>query len=353
MFRELFDEAPVGYHELDTEGRIRRVNRTELAMLDYTEEEMLGHTVCEFVVEREECRQTTLAKIAGKIPGGRAFERTFRRKDGSLLPVLIEDLVLRDAGGRVTGIRSTVLDITDRKRAEEDLKKTMEDLARSNKELEQFAYVASHDLQEPLRMVSSYVDLLARRYKGKLDADADEFIAYAVDGSRRMQRMIEDLLAFSRVGTRGKPLQPTDANVALDHALSNLQVAIEEARAVVTHDPLPTVMADETQLVQLFQNLIDNAVKFRGKDPPRCHVSAQDNGNAWVFSVRDNGIGIDPQYFDRIFVIFQHLHPARRYQGTGIGLSICKKIVERHGGRIWIESQKGKGSTFFFSIPKG
>ena len=244
-------------------------------------------------------------------------------------------------------------DITERKRAEEKLKLTLDDLGRSNEELEQFAYVASHDLQEPLRMVSSYTQLLARRYQGQLDAKANEFIAYAVDGANRMQGLINDLLAYSRVGTRGKAIEPTDCTAVLDQALANLKAAIEKSGAVVTHDPLPTVMADNLQLIQLLQNLIGNAIKFHVEKPPCIHVSAEQKGNEWVFSVRDNGIGIDPQYAERIFIIFQRLHTREEYPGTGIGLAICKKIVERGGGRIWVESELGKGSTFYFTIPIG
>jgi light-regulated signal transduction histidine kinase (bacteriophytochrome) len=202
-------------------------------------------------------------------------------------------------------------------------------------------------------MVSSYTQLLARRYKGKLDTNADEFIAFAVDGANRMQMLINDLLAFSRVGTRGKDFQPVDCTACFELALANLKAAIEESGAVVTHDPLPTVMVDKMQIGQLFQNLIGNAVKYHGVEPTRVHVSAEQKGNDWVFSVRDNGIGIDPQYAERIFVIFQRLHTREEYSGTGIGLAICKKIVERHRGRIWVESQVGAGATFYFTLPIG
>jgi signal transduction histidine kinase/type II secretory pathway pseudopilin PulG len=240
---------------------------------------------------------------------------------------------------------------TELARSLEKLKQKTDDLERSNAELERFAYVASHDLQEPLRMVSSFTQLLERRYKDKLDADAHDFINYAVEGARRMQTLINDLLAYSRVGTRGKPFERTDCQAVVDAAIANLDVAIRENDAKVTCDPLPIVTADEGQLVQLFQNLIANAVKFHDERIPEVKVSAKLKGDKWEFSVKDNGIGIDPQYFDRVFVIFQRLQGSN-YPGTGVGLSICKKIVERHGGRIRIESQPGKGSTFYFTLPE-
>jgi light-regulated signal transduction histidine kinase (bacteriophytochrome) len=217
--------------------------------------------------------------------------------------------------------------------------------------LEQFAYVASHDLQEPLRMVTSYTNLLAKRYQGKLDSDAEEFIHFAVDGARRMHGLINDLLEYSRIGTRGKNFAPTDCEAVLAKTLATLQLAIQESGAKVTHDPLPTVLADEGQLGQLFQNLIGNGIKYRDSSRPEVHISCKQEGENWLFSFKDNGIGIDPQYAERIFVIFQRLHTKQEYAGTGIGLAICKKIVDRHGGRIWVESQLGQGATFYFTIP--
>jgi len=243
-------------------------------------------------------------------------------------------------------------DITERKRAEDELRRTLAELERSNQELEQFAYVASHDLQEPLRMVASYTQLLAQRYGDRLDPDAHEFIGFAVDGAARMRRLINDLLEYSRVTTRGDAPAPVDAQAALGEALTNLRSAIQETGGVVTAEPLPRVQADATQLSQLFQNLIGNALKFRGDAPPQVHISVTPWEGAWRFAVADNGIGIDPQYFDRIFAIFQRLHPSHRYPGTGIGLALCKRIVERHGGRLWVESTPGRGSAFYFTLPR-
>ncbi|MCD4845001.1 MAG: PocR ligand-binding domain-containing protein [Methanosarcinales archaeon] len=242
-------------------------------------------------------------------------------------------------------------EIVKRERAEVKLKETVADLKRSNSELEQFAYVASHDLQEPLRMISSYVQLLQRRYKDRLDTDADDFIGYAVDGANRMQMLINDLLIFSRVGTRGKPFEPTDCEAVLGKVLTNLEVSIKESSAEITHDALPTVMADGSQLILLLQNLIRNAIKFHSEKLPRIHVSAKRSESEYIFSVADNGIGIEAEFYDRIFVIFQRLHGRDEYSGTGIGLAVCRKIVERHGGRIWVESESGKGTTFFFTMP--
>jgi light-regulated signal transduction histidine kinase (bacteriophytochrome) len=243
-------------------------------------------------------------------------------------------------------------DITERKHAEAALRQAHEELKRSNAELAQFAYVASHDLQEPLRMVSSYTQLLVRRYGDKLDGNAQEFMAYIVDGAARMKQLIEDLLAYSRVGTRSKEFHRVAVEAPLCRAINNLRASVEEAGASITYDALPTVEGDELQLSQLFQNLIGNALKFRSASVPRIHVFAKEADHEWEFAVQDNGLGIEPAYFERIFMVFQRLHNKGEYPGTGIGLAICKKVVERHGGRIWVESQLGEGSSFRFTLPK-
>jgi PAS domain S-box-containing protein len=263
-----------------------------------------------------------------------------------------------DEAGRFTGYRGVGSDITERKRAEAELQHAHDELAhkareleRSNAELEQFAYVASHDLQEPLRMVSSYTQLIARRYGEKLDGDAKEFMNYVVDGAARMKQLIEDLLAYSRVGTKGKEFRSIELDSAFKRAVGNLRAAIEESGASVSADPLPRLSGDDGQLAQLFQNLIGNALKFRGANAPRVHVSCSDQAKQYEIIVADNGIGIEPQYYERIFMVFQRLH-TKEYPGTGIGLAICKKVVERHGGAIWVTSRPGEGSQFHFTLPK-
>jgi PAS domain S-box-containing protein len=264
----------------------------------------------------------------------------------------------RNPEGDAVHMQGIIVDITERKAAQEALKhrealeRRAAELTRSNNDLQQFAYIAAHDLQEPLRMVASYTQLLSKRYKGKLDSDADEFIGYAVDGAHRMQLLIEDLLAYCRVGTTGKPPQEISSTAALEQALLNLQSTIQESGAVVTHGPLPTVVVDGSQLVQLFQNVVGNALKYRSAEPPRVHISAEKNrAGEWIFSLQDNGLGIDPRYFEKVFVMFQRLHGREEFSGTGIGLTLCKKIAERHGGRMWLESEPGKGSTFYVALP--
>jgi PAS domain S-box-containing protein len=274
------------------------------------------------------------------------------RRNGAQFSVDSRWTLTRTARGTPQGILEIHRDITERKQAERVVQLKNAELARSNQELEQFAYVASHDLQEPLRMVSNYTQLLARRYRDKLDADANEFIEFAVDGAKRMQALIHDLLQLARVGTRGKEFRQAAAENIVRDALTNLAGSIEESGAEIVVETLPTVAVDASQFVHVFQNLIGNALKFRRKDArPVVRISAQPEEGAWRFFIADNGIGIEPKYFERIFQMFQRLHGRDQYEGTGIGLALCKKIVERHGGRIQVESVAGQGATFSFTIP--
>jgi len=301
-----------------------------------------------------EDRQRVLDQISDDIRAGQDFvaEYRFRTRDDRYLDVWDRGRVVQSSRGPTVRMVGSITDITERKRAERELRETTDELARSNADLQQFAYVASHDLQEPLRMVASFVQLLERRFRGAIDKEADEWIEYVVDGVKRMQQLISDLLQYSRVGTRGKAFQQIDLQKVLDRVLANLKATIQESEAKITCDPMPTVLGDDVQLCQLLQNLIGNAVKFQPEGvTPEVRIGAERHENTWTFSVRDNGIGIDPQYVERIFVIFQRLHSRNEYEGTGIGLAICKKIAERHGGTIWVESEVGKGATFFFTIP--
>jgi PAS domain S-box-containing protein len=283
----------------------------------------------------------------------RSLSRGFRdlkttAKDGRLVDISWANVHL--SGERSIGIG---VNITERKQVEEERERLIEDLARSNKELEQFAYIASHDLQTPLRTITSFLGLLARRYQGKLSPEADEFITFAVQGAERMHQLISDILAFSRIGIRGKPFEQLDSHATLQLALENLKSEIERSGAIITIEELPEVIGDRLQLAQLFQNLVDNALKYRKKDePPSIHIAAVEKETEWEFRVRDNGIGIDPRYAERIFQIFQRLHNIDEYPGTGIGLAICRKITARHGGRIWMASEQGRGATFCFTLPK-
>ena len=262
----------------------------------------------------------------------------------------LEEIVARRTHELQSANRKLEQEIGEHKATGKELHRAAVKLARSNKELEQFAYVASHDLQEPLRVVSGYVQLIQRRYADRLDADADQFIGYIVDGVTQMQQLITDLLNYSRVGTRGRPFVKVGLEAVLDRALSNLKEVVRESEAQITHEPLPEIVGDETQLMQLFQNLIGNAVKFSGGRRPKIDISVRQADGHWRFAVSDNGIGIDRKYWDKLFVIFQRLHTRQKYTGNGIGLAICKRIAERHGGKIWLDSRLDEGTTFFFTI---
>lgn len=293
-------------------------------------------------------------KVVNKaLESGEPYQEEFEfiRPEGSHGWLIARGEAIRDESGKIIQLYGTAQDITERKNAEIKLAHLLEDLKRSNADLEQFAHMTAHDLQEPLRMVACYVQMLEKRYKGRLDPDADEFIGYAVEGAQRMSKMLNDLLTYSSFDKSVKPLTKTDCGSVLDRVLSELAVNVRESGAKITHDPMPYVLADETQLTHVFRNLIENAIKFRSVAFPNIHIGAKQSGSEWIFSVSDNGIGIEPEYFERIFMISHRLHAPGKYPGTGVGLAICKKIVERHGGRIWVESRPGEGSTFYFTIP--
>jgi PAS domain S-box-containing protein len=354
-YRGLLEAAPDAMIVVNQSGEIVLLNLQAEKQFGYRRNELLGQKVKNIIpegfAERLIADGLRSAEDALAQQIGTGIELIARRKDGSEFPIELMLSPLGSAEGIL--VTAAIRDITTRKAAAANLLQKVEELNRSNEELGQFAYIASHDLQEPLRMVASYTQLLSRRYKGKLDSDADEFIAFAVDGAGRMQRLIQDLLAYSRVGTQGSDLRDISSEDALQQALINLRGAIEESGAQVTHDPLPAVLADETQLTQLFQNLIGNAIKYQSPGVPKVHIAAAMNGGKkWTFSVRDNGLGIDPQYFEKIFGMFQRLHKREVFAGTGIGLTICKKIVEQHGSRISVESQPGQGSTFRFALAR-
>ena len=331
------------------DGKITDVNKATELITGCSRDELIGTDFSDYFTEPEKAR----AVYQEVFREGMVIDYPLgiKHKKGHVTPVLYNASVYKDEFGNVIGVFAAARDITERKQAEKMLKLKLEELARSNAELEQFAYVSSHDLQEPLRMIGSYLQLLQRRYHGKLDDKADKYIDFAVDGASRMQNLINDLLEFSRVTTRANEFKSTDCELVLNQVLSNLEVSITESKAVILHDHLPSIMADSTQLAQVFQNLISNAIKFHSEKAPEITISAQEKSDHWLFSVADNGIGIDPKHSERIFEVFKRLHKRRDYPGTGIGLSICKKIIERHDGHIWVESEPGKGSIFYFTLP--
>jgi PAS domain S-box-containing protein len=344
-FRLVVEAAPNATLMVDGRGRIALINRKGEELFGYGREDLIGQPVDVLVPER--MRRTHPYHVQGFFsapaarPMGVGRELFAQRKDGSFLPVEIGLSPLELPEGRHT--LASIIDVTERKRIDDDLR-------RSNADLEQFAYIASHDLTEPLRMVGSYTDLLAQRYREQLDERADKYIHYITDGARRMQRLVADLLKYSRVGSQGAQMKPVSAAGVVKNVLDSLGPLIRESGATIDVDPLPLVMGDEVQLTQLLQNLIGNAIKFRADRPPRVSIAAIECDDRWQFSVRDNGIGIDLRFSERIFQMFQRLHEKERYEGSGIGLSIAKRIVERHGGRIWLESTIGEGTTFYFTL---
>jgi len=342
----------------DLKSRFIRINKAQATKLGLEKtDQAIGKTDFDFFSNEHaqqafEDEQEIL--VSGITVTKEEKETHFNRPDTWVSTI---KMPLRDIDGNIIGTYGISRDITERKIAEDiliqrtnELKEAVVNLSRSNQELEQFAYVASHDLQEPLRMVSSYTQLLERRYKDKLDQDATDFINYAVDGANRMQRLINDLLEFSRVTTKGKPLVKLDLSAALGQAVANLQNKIQETGSMIVNDDLPFAYGDEGQLIRVFQNLLDNAMKFRGEAPPRINISAKNFDNTVQISIADNGIGIEKIYSERVFTIFQRLHTKAEYPGTGIGLAICKRTIERHGGKIWLESEPGIGTTFYFTL---
>jgi PAS domain S-box-containing protein len=380
-YRTLVEQMPVVTFLAALDGGVNElyVSPQIESLLGFSQKEWLENPVLWYTQLHPEDQERWHLEFARTCAAGERFRSEYRflARDGRVVWVHGEAQIVRDETGQPLFLHGIAYDITEKKQAEDvlhrlnaELERRVKErtaqleeanaalarqageLARSNAELEQFAYVASHDLQEPLRMVGSFTQLLGKRYRGKLGADADDFIGYVVDGAVRMQHLINDLLSYSRVGRTGKGFAPTDCAAVIATVCANLRKTIEESGAAVTIDSLPTVLAEESQLLQLFQNLLSNALKFRkDRTAPEIHVGARRQGEDWLFWVQDNGIGIDRQYADRIFLIFQRLHNKKEFPGTGIGLAICKKVVEHHGGRIWVESEPDHGSAFYFTLP--
>jgi PAS domain S-box-containing protein len=352
-FRAVIQAAADGIIIIDPQGVIQVFNPASERIFGYCPDEVIGRKM-EMLVPQSQAdhhdqnlRRARRSDEPPTIMVARELEGL--RKDGVTVPLELSIREARHDGTTVfVGI---VRDITERKRADRERQRALDELARSNQDLQQFADIVSHDLQEPLRMVSSYCELLRRRYRGQLDDDANQFIDFAIDGAQRMQLLIQDLLAYSRVGSRASAFGSTDANRSFELALANLQEGIAESQARISADPLPIVFADEVQLVQIFQNLLSNAIKYRRGERPEIQVKVESRGAMWAFAVTDNGIGVKPQFARTIFEIFKRLHSRKEYPGTGIGLAICKRIVERHGGEIWLDCEYRDGARICFTLP--
>lgn len=352
-FRLVVEASPSGMIMTDAAGKIVLVNAEAERLLGYGRAELIGKPMEMLVPRRIQGEHVRFRNAFHKHPEARSMgsgrDLHIVRKDGTELPVEIGLNPIHTRDG--TMVLSAIIDISERNRAMQSLKEQREELQRSNADLEQFAYVASHDLQEPLRMVTTYTELLAERYRGKLDERADKYIGYAVDGATRMRELVRELLAYSRVSSQPKQAAVVNTETLVQDVIGGLKVAIDESGARIVCDALPEVRADPAQLRQVFQNLIGNALKFRAEQAPQISIGAAKENGKYVFRVEDNGIGIEKQYSGRVFQMFQRLHERGRYDGSGIGLAIAKKIVERHGGQIWFESEPGQGATFFFTVP--
>lgn len=349
-FKYALDEAAI-IAITDTKGTITYVNRKFCEISGYSSEELIGQN--HRIINSGYHPVTFFQEMYHTIAKGNVWKAQIRNrsKQGNIYWVHTTIVPLKNREGRVTRYLAIRFDITEQKKIEEQLRRTMTELKRSNEELEQFAYIASHDLQEPLRMISSYVQLLQKRLGDKLEHPAPEYISFILEGTGRMQELIHDLLSVSRITTRTQPFVSVDCSEILNSVLSDLKVMITETGARINSGKLPVITADPSQMRQLFQNLISNSIKFRGTSVPEISISAVRKNSEWEFSFSDNGIGIDPRQTERIFVIFQRLHTREEYPGTGIGLAVCKRIVEHHGGSISVESEKGKGTRFYFTIP--
>jgi PAS domain S-box-containing protein len=342
------------------DGKITDVNISTESVTGYSREDLIGNDFSDYFTEPEKAREGYQQVFQeGTVLD---YPLEIKNKNGNITPVVYNASVYRDDNNRVIGVFAAARDITERKKAENKLKEYQDTLEKkvkertkaleqSNKELKEFAYVASHDLKEPLRMITSFLQLLELRYKDKLDPDANDFIDFAVEGAKRMDKMISDLLEYSRIGNQEREFEYLQSEKILETVLMNLKSAIEDTNALITHDPLPLIFANEQMMIHLFQNLISNSIKYHGEKNPEIHISADNVNDEYIFAIKDNGIGIDENHLERIFTIFQRLHTREEYEGTGIGLAIVQKIVQKHRGKIWVESRLGKGTTFYFTIP--